>query len=64
MQCKINIKKESASFDTPSFEIMYRNSDPIFREWLGRRDYFLPSSFSFKAAKASISPKVVEAAWF
>jgi hypothetical protein len=32
---------------------------------LYKSDYFFPASIcSFKAARASMSPKVVEAAWF
>ena len=48
-------KKEGALFDTPP-----PYCDTAKKQIL--MIYFLPSSFSFKAANASMSPKVVEAA--
>ena len=36
----------------------------LFKNIRFLRNYFLPSNCCFKAAKASMSPKVVDAAWF
>ena len=38
----------------------HRSAFPLYRN----KNYFFPSNCSFKAAKASMSPSVVEAAWF